>query len=106
MPHIISMYTYPSLTLSSKLYCCIILCGIMLIGMCVNLCLSIDVAKYMFFMTMHMYLSLSVLMVLFHRILLVGRLAVHVVSSNGYVMRLPTAVILTLLGLFFGGSNQ
>ncbi len=54
-------------------------------------------------MSRHKYFELVVLMTLFHKILVVVKSAVRVVSSPGYSMRLPPAVRRTLLGSAFCG---
>ena len=50
--------------------------------------------------------ALSVLRILFHNILAVVMSTVRVVSSPVYLIRFPLAVILTRLGLSFGGLKS
>ena len=48
-----------------------------------------DGTRYMFLMSMHMYIVPIVLRTLFHITLVVIRSAVRVVSSSGYIIRFP-----------------
>ena len=56
--------------------------------------------------SMHVCVALIVLIILFHNLFDVVRSAVLVVSSPGYSMRLPPAVIQTRLGSFFCGQSS
>ena len=53
------------------------------------------------FMSTHIYIACGVLITIFHNIFVVVRSAVLVMSSSGYEIRLPPAVIRTLFGSVF-----
>jgi len=77
--------------------------GMSLTGMRMYSNLSNCVARYIFFISMVMYLAPGVLKTLFHIILVVIRSAVRVVSSSGYVIKLPPAVMRIRFGSSFCG---
>ena len=95
------MYTNPFLDMLSNAYCCLNACGMIFIGIFMYSNRSMGVSKYIFLMFTHIYLACGVLITLFHTIFVVVRSAVLVVSSSGYKIILPPAVIRTLLGSVF-----
>ena len=101
MDRLISTYMYPFFAFCCNLYCRMICSVNADKGICMYSYQSKIVHRYIFLMSLHICLTLMVLMMLFNNIFDVVRSTAFVVSYPGYFMRLTPAEILMRSGSVF-----